>query len=741
MKRSRTDTVVQSTTDDKTSGLRPRQHADLPKGAIVHLRPAVLLNEGKTLINRVGISPKPRTPSPYGNRMGDHTIAWQVHLDAIKAMFHHTTPQEAVDLLKAMHTEATHWMPDVNSDQAVRLGWLDDADERAELLEDASFHTLRHLGEAERDLLSGRVATAMAALSPALAHHLAYVNYLPYSTVRNLTARGSIGSAEGHQRRTVMTYERHVLAQEIKAAEDKAKADKGVAAQGPQVVSTPLARTGTVVMTPDPTPVEQPPPLPSAAEVRGALWRLFSFDAALRESGLHYLLLPATVTAMRAEYDELSAMSESLTKHIGKRASFILDVSQISLRADTIYNKYKGTNENLHIFSAAMGMRNAIRGLGFMGTDTPAQRREATKSDQRAIGLHLGLALAAVTEAEDLVKTGDKRVVSIMAELLHEHQRLCSYAYPRSVAHAAFVQPSAAAAAVEGLRSYLAARYPALVDTEPVKNLLTNLKAKLDRAAALPDTGRSNAWVGVDTGDPLVVTFQAGLPLVINGRAPAPGGVAGMGCHTTAWVIQSTAVKRLLFTARDEAEALDSLQAAITKDLASEVMKLDALLPLAQIQAGQLEALFDAAADTMDAASAGEGATAYLTFRNLLPYATVDAGDRGGHGESLQASLAETFDDDALDQTLDLHAADLHSRKEAYVKGLRVAAAALRKQIKDGNEHWTAYDVVRRAVLESAKRLQAMAGKIDKDTAGDVGAAVRAGRQAEHKILYVRAHS
>ncbi|MFI6317014.1 hypothetical protein ACIBG8_05825 [Nonomuraea sp. NPDC050556] len=734
MKRSRTDIVVQSTTGDKTTGLQPRQHPDLPKGAIVHLRPAVLLSGDKSRVTRVGISPKPRTPSPFGNRMGDHTIAWQVHLDAIKAMFFGQTPNAAHDLLKSLHTEATHWMPDVNSDQAVRLSWLDDADARAELLEDASYHTLHHLTDAERELLNGHADQGAAALSAAIAHHLAYVNYLPFSTVRNLSSRGSIGSAEGHQRRIVMTYERHVLAQETK------KPDEGMVVEAKPKPTLP--RSDTVVITPEQQPpVELPPQPPTAGEVKQALWRLFSFDAALRETGLDYLLVPTKVAAMRAEYDELSKMSESLTKHISKRLSFILDVDAISTKADMIYNAYKESTENEHIFAAASAMRNAIRALSFRALETPAQRRTATSSEQRSIGVHLGLALTAVTDAEDLVKQGDKRVVSVMAALLHEHQRLCCIAYPRSVVHSGFVQPSPADAGVEALRAYLATRHPALMAGDTVKNLLTNLKTELDRAPALPGTGHSNAWVGVDTGDPLVVTFQPPQAMVINGRAPAPGGVAGMGCHTTAWIIQSTAVKRLLVHAADEPSALDILQQAVTADLASEVMKLDALLPLAQIEAGQLDALFDAAAATMAATSAGEGATAYLTFRNLLPYATVDAGDRGGHGETLQATLRETFDDDALDQTIGLHVADLASRKDVYVKRLRTAAAALRKQIKDGNEDWTAYGVVRQAVLDSAKRLAATAVKIDKGTAGDVGAAIRKARKDEHAVLFARAHS
>lgn len=732
MKRSRSDLTVQSKTGDKTTGLQPCQHPDLPKGAIVHLRPAVLLSGDKSHVTRVGISPKPRTPSPFGNRMGDHTIAWQVHLDAIKAMFFGKTPREAHDLLQFLHTEATHWMPDVNSDQAVRLGWLDEADARAELLEDASYHTLYHLADAERELLNGNLDKGTASLSPAIAHHLAYINYLPFSTVRNLSSRGSIGSAEGHQRRIVMTYERHVLAQQTK------KPDQAT----PVAARPTLPRGDTVVMTPEQQPpVELPPQPPTAAEVKQALWRLFSFDAALRETGLDYLLAPTKVAAMRAEYDELSTMSESLTKHISKRQSFILNEDHISARADAIYNAYKDTTENEHIFAAASAMRNAIRALGFSVLETPTQRRTATSSEQRSIGVHLGLALTAVTDAEDLVKHGDKRVVSVMSALLHEHQRLCCIAYPRSVVYSGFVQPSAADAAVEGLRAYMAARYPTLMASETVKNLLTSLKTELSRAPALPGTDHSNAWVGVDTGDPLVVTFLPPQPMVINGRAPAPGGVAGMGCHTTAWIIQSTAVKRLLARAADEPSALDLLQQAITTDLASEVMKLDALLPLAQIEAGQLGDIFDAAAATMAATSAGEGATAYLTFRNLLPYATVDAGDRGGHGETLLASSRDTFDEDALDQTIGLHVADLAKRKDVYVKGLRTAAAALKKQIKDGNEDWTAYDVVRKAVLDSARRLAAMAGKIDKGTAGDVGAAIKKARKGEHAVLYAKAHS
>jgi hypothetical protein len=178
----------------------------------------------------------------------------------------------------------------------------------------------------------------------------------------------------------------------------------------------------------------------------------------------------------------------------------------------------------------------------------------------------------------------------------------------------------------------------------------------------------------------LVVSYDsASQEISVNGRAAAPTGVEGMGSHTTAWLVEVEALKTLI---KNAADPLAALWDEVTDDLSSEVMELDAFLPGDQLTAGQVFDILDAAQDVADATSVPDGARCYLEFRNLLPFATVDAGDRAGKGEAL-GTLSGTFDKESVQHAAGLQATAFSTGPLDCVKALEQAAAELADYIPD----------------------------------------------------------
>ncbi|MEV4571451.1 hypothetical protein AB0K12_47540 [Nonomuraea sp. NPDC049419] len=710
MKRSRNDTPVSEAED---TGLKAREHEGLPA---VHLRPAVLLNGGN--VGKVQISPSPRTPSPFGSRMGDHTIAWTVHLDALKAELHGKPIAEAVTALEKAHHDATKWMADPSSAQRKMLEWLSDVEERVPRLEDSDARTRTHINAALKALVNGKAQDIAAALGPALAHHLAYVNYTPFATVRNLRDR-SIGSAEAHYRRIILRCERYYAAQSAKMETDEVK--------------PAMTRGGTVILRPEDF---EEPWKPDAQEVKEALWRLFSFDAALRETGLDYALSPEAAMKPQEDSRKLGKLGVQLTKHLDRRTSFSLDVDGIAQQAKEMTERLRAAEGQQHLFKAAQTISNIAGGLWHADQEDFGYYKQQVNKYLR---------LAKEETQGETTKADDSadRFVTIMSYLLHEHQRLCSLAYPLSVSMSGFLSPSPSEAAIAALTAYIAKRRRKLrLDTEAGAKLLSDLKTALDRLPQLPAVDKVvKDWVVDETGDPLVVTFVAGRGADVNGRPPAPAGVAGMGCHTTAWVIQSTAVKQLLARRRTEPEGLEALEEALEADLKSDLMTLDRYLPLAQLEGGQLKAMFQAAFDTLTDATPGESAASYLTFRNLLPFATVDAGDRGGHGESLTASEQQTFDAEALGTTLELLREERRSERRRIVTRLRKVADELEDELTyEGDTRWSADYRITAAVEDSVARLRAEASLLEARNVRDPAELIMTTRYQEHRRLYALAH-
>ncbi|MBB5084126.1 hypothetical protein [Nonomuraea endophytica] len=728
-----------------------QSHPDLSKGATVYLRPAILPHPGRDVIRRVVISPRPRTPSPFGGRMGDHTIAWQVHLDALKAVLHNLTLPEAINKVQTLYDGATAWMSKLDSTQMKLFLWLEDHEDRAPRLEDAAHRTVTGLDLARRVLVDGPRkkkdgsmetqdevhARAADTLGVAVAHYLAYVNYLPYATVFNPSARGSIGSGEGRYRNLLIAHERHSLHLDRLAHQREEDAKLAAEQMDTEQPGQPAQ--------PKPQPPKDPDPPYTADQVKDALWRMFSYDAALRESGIVFLLDPEAAKVPRASYEELSTLAENLEKLVSGVGSVAMTPTDVETKAETIAQRYARPTDDQELFHAAKAIKTAARSVVGLSPGTGKQRlRELRDGEGRHIGTSLSRALLSVQAIEALAKDAAARVEAIIPTLVHEHQSLVAAAYPRSVTYSGFFGASAAEAAKAKLTAELRRLFPkADLGKEAVTKLLTRIAAAWTTMSALPDaTAGSNAWVDDAANDPLVVTFTAGQPLVVNGRAPAPPGVTGMGCHTTAWVVQCGALSRQLARAANEDRAMETVRQLVADDLKSEVMKLDRLLPIIQLEGGQLDELFDAALEALTAATAGEAATAYLSFRNLLPFATVDTGDRGGHGEKTDAGLKETYDAKALADTVSLVAEDLAMlRAQSYGARLSKIATGLRKSLKEGETYWGSPTALREAVTASASRLNALARDLRRGSVPDATKVISAARWDEHNRLYNLFHS
>ena len=245
----RTDTEVIDTSSAEAEVTRQpsiliaRQHGEARR---VLLRPRVEVKEDK--ITRVIISRLQRTPSPFGSRMGDHTVAWQAVVDQLSARLFGLSVAEAVNTLNERQRAVSEWMADADSDARKMLIQLEDAVARRTLLEDAAFQANELLESAAK----ADTAPAMQqGLEQAITWHLTYLNYLPFATVPAMSARGSHGSSEGRDRAVLLTEDRN----------------------GPP--PTPAVIAG------------------NAAALRDALLGLFAFEAAMREANVEIAVVPS----------------------------------------------------------------------------------------------------------------------------------------------------------------------------------------------------------------------------------------------------------------------------------------------------------------------------------------------------------------------------------------------------------------------------------------------------------------
>ncbi|MBO3750601.1 hypothetical protein J5X84_31375 [Streptosporangiaceae bacterium NEAU-GS5] len=734
----------------------------LPKGAEIHLRPAIEMSETNT-IEGVTISSLQRTPSPFGARMGDHTTAWQGHVDSVRARLHGKSIADATETLRQMQAEADEEMADPNSVGARLLDELagDDADRRVPRLEDAAFRVNDFLDEADSATTPDKAA---ANLSLAVAQHLAYKNYLPFTTVPPKSERGSVGSGEGRYRNNLVDFEeqRRTAEKDMKQEEKQAEREKLAAGH------------------------------PDALLLDDSLWSMFAFDAALRESHIQFALDPTLVTTVNDDFTSVQGLGDTLTKLMGK-PSAATTPKELQGAKDEAGRIMKRPGQDDRIFRAASSLKDIaeqFHGLLLKAHTKTGQKQIGELSD--AVPTEVDQARQARDAIKQRAEHAPERAALVLAHLLHEHQQTMAPAYPHAVIASGFLPipdsetgtadiTKAAETAIAQLESALREEYPGLfADDEPAK-LTDVLEAIQNEYIGLPPIAvpLDSGWVEHAKKTDLVVSYDHGkVPaFTVNGRAPAPSGVAGMGCHTTAWAIEQQHPDALVHGAKDPADALGRLQAAVLKDVTSDVMKLDAALPFDQIQAGQLTAAYTAARQVLQARDVGTAATSYLTFRNLLPYATVDAGDRGGHSEKKDGDQKSTFDAEALRVTAALKDTELKTaakddarlaqQKQALLddalkaegegrqddadrlreqadripvasERLRAAADDLKELADDvtsaapDGDAGKPYETLSKAIKASARRLEAMAAEVQSGKAAAPAANVVSTRTTEH---------
>jgi hypothetical protein len=670
--------------------LRPQVRDDLPLGAEVWMRPRIVVSQAG-LIDRIQVSG--RTPSPFGARMGDHTVAWQALVDAVRAALYGLTLGQARAALLGLQDQAAAWTTDRGSGGIALLRLVVEPRHRADRLQDAAARCAQSIeaaGQAADD------DERKGHLGQAIAYHLAYLNYLPFATVPAASARGSSGGTEGHFRQTLMAFE-----------------------------SAP--------------PAEPPVALDDAsrAVLRTALWGLFAFDAAVRESHLEYVVDRTEVTTSAQQSATLARQAAAL-QALTTDAS---GLSRVTATAQEEARKIYDAAVDPGIQHAAATIRDQARVAGEAALLTRTRQAKAIANAAQRAGLAAAEAARADADLAEISATAPARALRVLSYLLHKHQRYMAVAFPRCVRASGFLDRPVTDAAAE-LRTQAReaiASLRAVDDTArtALDTFMIGWTAAYGDWGVAPAAGTGNDWAASAVNDSLVVTYDAQTGLItVNGRADAPTGVEGMGSHTTAWVVETEALQAMI---TDVADPLADVQAAVLDDLGSAAMRLDIYLPADQLHAGQLVDVLDAAQAVQDAERLEDAAARYLEFRNLLPFATVDAGNRGGHGEGRDASEAATFDQASL-QT----AADLQS--DALTDAGRVAGAS--RALEDASSALEAARTARRwpdanveaAARESARRMRKLASALARDALEiDVAAQIMKVRRAEHRQRYQQA--
>ncbi|MEY9873172.1 hypothetical protein ABH931_002654 [Streptacidiphilus sp. MAP12-33] len=763
------------------SNLVPRRHV-LPRMARVTLRPLLELDpQGR--IQRLVISPGHRTPSPFGSRMGDHTVAWQAVVDALRAALFGADLDTAVQVLTNHQAQASAWMSQSGSTGKKRLALLPDAARRTELLEDSAFEVAEQLKAATTALTWGSPPAAAAALERAIAFHLTYVNYLPFSTVPVYSAGGSKGSGEGSYRRLLLETEAPGAGIDRGAEVDDFAADE----EPDETLEEASAATQPLDVAPEgaeaesEAPPQETEPAPTApvdrpALLRNALWKLFSFEAALRASRVSAALQPpqpAGENVVSGEHKDLERLvvavldqldlSPKVRKVLATQGRTFVPgtaydpalVTKLQAEGERMRTSLFGDPEKTHLSQLASSARDAaaaMKSAEISGGLAPGKAEQYRK----ALAVYRTPAQVATAKIVNAAEHALPNAALVLAYLLHDHQMTVVAAYPQSVSVSGFLTPlkpldsgttdpatAPAAAALEQLHAEITARATRLrADGQALEKLLTATKqayAELFAASPVPRPVL-NGWAAHRATEALVVAYNAtpgaGEPVLeVNGRAPAPRGVAGMGSHTTAWLVEVAATDAMAAVPNG---ALQGFRDAVVKDLRSDVMRLDCVLPVDQLRGGQIRLVFDTAARVLDATSIREAAAQYLRFRNLLPYATVDAGDRGGHGEDLTRPSNVLFDLASLRHAAELHDATLtgDDDRNAVARDLATLATSLSNK---PSASWGKHQEIREAVAACSLRLAAqstllMAGRPEKTVETILGV-----RWREHEDTFRRA--
>ena len=710
-----------------------RPHQELRPGADVRLRPLVC-TDGDGRINKIAISG--RTPSPFGRVMGDHTVAWQVVVDEVHALLYRKKINEAAALLKQAHAHASGWMQTTGTPGKQLLRYLEDNTARWERLEDATFHVNHYLDRITVETEAGQ----LTALGKAIAYHLAYLNYLPFETVPAMSARGSHGSGEGQRRGFLIAYERrcrHGQLGEIAALDEEPAAggdessDLGEPMETDEVELTAAEQTRTV------------------RRLRDSAWGLFDFAAAVRESHLEYMLEPGLASTARNTRDviaDLAARMNAIATKLkaGRTQDALTDLQAIAAKAE----KLSQADTSAAFIRAANLIRERSQELAHSLAWAPrAMRSAATRClNDKSLAGAIDIATQSVANLEQDCAAAPRRAPLILATLLRRHLTALAAAYPNSVQDSELLRPTPALAAYARLESWLETS-ELTVSRRYGRQALADLAEAFSTAFGdeAIEPAADEAWVDDAGHSGLVVAWDAQSgTLIINGRAAAPEGVAGMGSHTTAWVLECDALRAIIASATPMVRALAE---AVTEDLAGDVILLDQLLPADQLEGSQLTELFHAAAKVLTAsqAEAGAAARAYLEFRNLLPFATVDEGSRGGRGEHTGASAGTFLDNKSLTEAADsIYLALTDPPRMQHISlALHAASDRLADEAEIYASTWP--PAVREAARASAGRLSERAcelGDLLAEQALDTTIAVRSRewivntRQREHQRVY-----
>ncbi|WP_229068780.1 hypothetical protein [Actinoplanes sp. DH11] len=683
--------------------LLARRHDDLPAMTRVRMQPLVTLDDTARITN-LQISSQQRTPSPFGGPMGDHTVAWSAIVDSIRARMHGQPIDKAIDLLGNAQRDAEGWMSQPDSAGMKLFDMLPDREQRVGPLENWAWLTATQLAAAKTAAAAGDTAKAAAELQKAIANHLAYLNYLPFATVLAASAGGSKGSTENWKRQRILEVE-------------KRGEPKGAAAL----------------------------PDTDAGILRDQLWGLFAFDAALRESDAS-LLFTDEVAVAQAELTTLNGLSKRLSYEIEWQSGPTrpaLDTEAIRTEAIALAARTTSTSMK----RAAERIRDSATQLHTFSNVTNKQSRTKVINEMQ-ISVLRGTA-DATAEVNELVTreiNALPRAALMLAELVHEHQRTAAAAYPRAVTVSHFLgrrekedtdaqsREKATAAALDKIETEIIAAFPKAAETTPLTDLMKAVTARYGEITATPTPAEANSWTTDSSNEELVVTYDpaAAVPLTVNGRAAAPTGVAGMGSHTTAWTVEVAAVQALVSKATSAEEAIGALAEETLNDLDSDVMKLDWLLPADQLEAGQLVDIFAQAEAVLDTTDVAEAATAFLSFRNLLPFATLDAGGRGGKGERSTRPRNVNFDDTSLDDAAELiHEALTNADPKADTRAEAIAAlTSAADQL--AKIPWHEEDALKKPAEDTIKRLRAKVNLLKKGAPDDVAGIIRSTRAAEH---------
>ncbi|WP_146087642.1 hypothetical protein [Thermomonospora echinospora] len=647
-----------------------------------------------------------RTPSPFGKEMGDHTAAWAGVVDSLHASVFGKTLAGAVQELRDRQDAADQWMdgplPNGDDPPVLKL-WkmLDEDDQRARhaAVQGYAFKVRSELDSADtiikaataanRPLTAAETDTVSAHLSEALGHHAAYRNMLPLATVPAASDRGSIGSGEGTHRNNVLAID---IAMDERRRNPNApqpdakaidKAGKGLHAMFSMSAATRAARLSEAL---NPQKLQQTKADMEAISrytrelrngIAAAIPPLAPANAGTGARRVTQLAAPNALKDLVDRLDDLTSPNPAHPHPAGKVVAFT-------------------DNDKNHPEDALAGLAidgiqavNDLKRLAALPKPTAGELKTLRTSVEKLAKWHDGLdgVITRLSKPEADVRAD---TALMLAHMINEHQSNMATAYPEAVKATGFLQNAAgahdpAAAARETLRKYIddgEANKTLDVERGERDKLLADFDAAYASLNHTPKIAADSKWVVGSRNTGLLVGIRKGVPVIL-GRAAPPPGIDGMGAHSTAWKTETDAVKAMVKGVREngggDAEIIDRFKTETEGDLKSKLMtELGPTLPAGQLRKGQLRDIADAAYAVHAADTPEQAIRAYLTFRNVLPFATVDSDGRAGRGESRATAAKGTFDDVALSDEAALRAADFEGDAATQIAAAKQAIADLK---------------------------------------------------------------